>query len=130
MRALYLLVLIFNLFLLQGDGLVSTSSLQKAIHTSSATTGNTVVSKINSIHVNSLLSKALTERSYNLTEDDVEDELIFESYSTIIFKDIAFISYALALIFILKNLDSRLSIFRKQPFTSTNKYILQRVLRL
>lgn len=131
MRAIYLLVLIFNLLLLQGDGQISTSSnLHRNLITSNSSVNGLNATKIKVSHVNSIFSKAINERTYDLTEDDVEDEIVFESHSITIFKNIALLSYALALIFILKNLDSRISIFRKQPFTPTDKYIAQRVLRL
>lgn len=131
MRAIYLLVLIFNLLLLQGDGLVSTPSyLHAHLNTADSYHGRTPESRIKAAHVNGIFSKALNERTFDLTEDDVEDKIIFESHSASNLKNIALLSYAIALIFILKNLDSRISIFRKQPYTGTEKYILQRVLRL
>lgn len=131
MRALYVLVLIFNLFLLKGDGIVLTNS--HAHHNTGVTstfTGKSSESKIKTSHTHSIFSKALNERTYELTEDDVEDELVFESRTITIFKNLALLSYALALIFILKNLKNRLSVFKTQHFTPTHKYILQRVLRL
>jgi hypothetical protein len=131
MRAIYLLVLIFNFLLVKGDGQISTPSDQNTnLTTASSFIGRSTETKIKAAHVHSIFSKAINERTYDLTEDDVEDEIVFESHSITIFKNITLLSYALALIFILKNLDSRISIFRKQPFTLTDKYIVQRVLRL
>ncbi|QQD15036.1 hypothetical protein [Sphingobacterium sp. UDSM-2020] len=131
MRALYLLVLIFNLFLLQGDGIVLTNShFHSGTGSVSSFLGKSPETKIKSSHIHSIFSKALNERTYEMTEDDVEDELVFESHTITVFKNIALLSYALALIFVLKNLKNLLSVFKTQHFTSTNKYILQRVLRL
>lgn len=131
MRTLYLLVLIFNLFLLQGDGLVLTNShFHNDPTTAVSLTAKSTESKIKSSHIHSIFSKALNERTYELTEDDVEDEIVFESHTITVFKNIALLSYALALIFVLNTLKNRLSVFKTQYFTPTNKYILQRVLRL
>lgn len=131
MRALYLLVLIFNLFLLQGDGIVlANSHFYSNTGAASSFLGKSPETKIKSSHIHSIFSKALNERTYELTEDDVEDEIVFESHTITVFKNIALLSYALALIFVLNTLKNRLSVFKTRYFTPTNKYILQRVLRL
>jgi hypothetical protein len=131
MRALYLLILIFNLFLLQGDGiLLANSHFHSSTGAVSTFLGKSPETKIKTSRIHSIFSKALNERTYEMTEDAVEDELVFESHTITVFKNIALLSYALTLIFILKNLKNLLSVFKTHYFTSTNKYILQRVLRL
>ncbi|UIR55618.1 hypothetical protein LZQ00_15275 [Sphingobacterium sp. SRCM116780] len=131
MRAIYVLVLIFNFFLLKGDGIVLGNT---QIHTFANAPLSFHTKKpevrFKALHQNSFITSGLNERRYDLTEDDTDDELVFESHSVSVVKQIALFSYAVALIFIFKNLKSRLSIFQNQSFTSTDKYIFQRVLRL
>jgi hypothetical protein len=110
---------------------VLTNSHSKSDHHIASTfRGQSPTTKIKTSHIHSLFSKAVNERTYELTEDEVEDELVFESHTITVVKNMALLSYALALIFVLNNLKNRLSVFKTQYFTSTHKYILQRVLRL
>lgn len=75
--------------------------------------------------------KGLTKEHIDITEyvSDIE-EIVWSSHSISLIRNFALISYAIALIYLISIFKNRLNFQWNRTFPSSEKYILQRVLRL